>query len=446
MLEFDVIEHFKAFEKNLRTSEDDVNTISNRVKVITKIINKAYWNIDSEVLHSILVGSYGRGTAIHLSDIDLLVELPENQKDRFAQYSGNGQSALLQDLKSKLLKHYSDSIIKGDGQIVSIEFSDGIRFEVLPAFKLSGTDKYEYPNANNGGSWEETDPRLEQYKLTDQNKRYKSAVKKFCRILRAWNDTNDVGLHGIAIDSLSYSFFKTWDESKTGYVYFDWISRDFFRYVINFIENNNILLSLDGSYSIEIDTAIKRKAESALNNCEAAIVFCRDNQKSEEYWSKVFGKKFPKLLSGKNFQTDRVSISKRSTREPIGTAIDTEQFADEMGWDIAIEKTVEIQSSLEINGFRKGSISHKFRIPIKPNSKIIFSVKDAPGIYWYWKVRNVGAIANSRNAIRGQIVKRTYKIVEPINFKGNHYVEVYGVHQGRVKIYGKIDVPLEDFL
>lgn len=148
----------------------------------------------------------------------------------------------------------------------------------------------------------------------------------------------------------------------------------------------------------------------------------------------------------KNFQTDRVSISNRSTREPIGTAIDTEQFADEMGWDIAIEKTIEIQSSLEINGFRKGSISHKFRIPIKPNSKIIFSVKDAPGIYWYWKVRNVGAIANSRNAIRGQIVKRTYKIVEPINFKGNHYVEVYGVHQGRVKIYGKIDVPLEDFL
>ena len=40
-------------------------------------------------------------------------------------------------------------------------------------------------------------------------------------MLRAWNDANDVGLHGIAIDSLSYSFFETWDVSKTGYVYFD---------------------------------------------------------------------------------------------------------------------------------------------------------------------------------------------------------------------------------
>ena len=96
------------------------------------------------------------------------------------------------------------------------------------------------------------------------------------------------------------------------------------------------------------------------------------------------------------------------------------------------------------NKFKK--LGDDLKNTIKPNSKIIFSVKDIPGIYWYWKVRNVGAIANSRNAIRGQIVKRTYKIVEPINFKGNHYVEVYGVHQGRVKIYGKIDVPLEDFL
>ena len=80
MLEFDVIEHFKTFEKNLRTSDDDVKTISERVKVITKIINKSYWNMDSEVSHSILVGSYGRGTAIHLSDIDLLVELQKIKK------------------------------------------------------------------------------------------------------------------------------------------------------------------------------------------------------------------------------------------------------------------------------------------------------------------------------------------------------------------------------
>lgn len=446
MRRFDVIGFFKCFEKNLRTSEDNVNTISDRVKVITKIINKAYWNMDSEVSHSLLVGSYGRGTAIHLSDIDLLVELPENQKERFEQYNGNGQSALLQDIKDKLLKHYSSSNIKGDGQIVSIEFSDGICFEILPAFKIRGTEKYEYPNTHEGGRWEETNPKFEQKKLTIQDKKNNCVVKKFCRMLRAWNDANNVGLHGIDIDTLSSNFFETWNICKTGDECFDYLSRDFFSYLLNIIDNYDTLFSLDGSYIIDIDSSIKNKVENALENCSAAIVSGKANQRSEEYWSKVFGRKFPKLASGKLLGVKEISISKRSTREPIGIARDTEQFADEMGWDIAIEKTIEIQSSLEINGFRKGSISHKFRIPIKPNSKIKFSVKTIPGITWYWKVRNVGVVANGRDEIRGQIMKGTNTIIEPIKFKGNHYVEVYGVHRGIVKIYGGIDVPLEDVL
>lgn len=445
MTSFDVTRHFKEFEKNLRTSENNVTKINNRVKVITKIINQAYWQNASESLHSLLVGSYGRGTAIHLSDIDLLVELPREQKERFEQYIGNGQSALLQDIKDKLLEHYSTSTIKGDGQIVSIEFSDDIRFEILPAFKISGVDRYEYPDTNDGGSWKETNPKLEQERLTERDNEHGHAVKKFCRMLRAWNDVNNVGLHGIVIDSIVYNFFESWENSKTSYVFFDFISRDFFSFVVEFIANKEILFSLDGSYTIEIGT-IESKVKNAFEASKRAIASGNDNREAEEHWRKIFGKRFPTFEFEKTTKTNQITISNRTDRESIGNARDTEQFADEMGWDIAVEQIIEVQTSLEVNGFRKGSIARKFRIPIKPNSRITFSVVNIPDIVWYWKVRNVGAIANNKNMIRGQILKRSNKISETINFSGNHYVEVYGVSQNRLRFYGKIQVPLEDYL
>ncbi|MCP8852765.1 SMODS domain-containing nucleotidyltransferase [Latilactobacillus sakei] len=126
MKEFDAKKHFLKFIRNLKTSDEQEEIILKRVAKITKVINLEYWEIHSESKNSTLVGSYGRGTAINLSDVDLLIKLPENQKQRFTTYLNNGQSALLQDIKSKLKEVYPTSQIKGDGQIVSIKFSDGI--------------------------------------------------------------------------------------------------------------------------------------------------------------------------------------------------------------------------------------------------------------------------------------------------------------------------------
>ena len=450
MTEFDIKAHFNQFEKNLRTSDDNIRKIAQRTKTITKIINQSYWNNESEKLHSLLVGSYGRGTAIHLSDIDLLVELPSSQKERFEDYISNGQSALLQDIKQKLSEHYSTSTIKADGQIVSIEFSDSIKFEILPSFTIKNSEKYEYPDSHNGGTWKETDPKLEQVNLTNRNKNFKSIVKKFCRMQRAWNDQNNVGLSGIAIDSLIYLFFEEcWDRSKTSYIYFDFLSRDFYQWLINFINTNRTLLSLDNSYMLDLNNIAESKATTAYNRTVKAIEKSGSTEDSEIEWIKIYGDKFPvfeesyaKPNNHLNYISKVEYISSRENRPSIGLANDTEQFANEI-WDISVEQLIDIKTDLQMNGFRKGNIKNFLKIPIKPNSKIIFSVNKLPNIEWYWKVRNVGNVANSKNCIRGQIKKHGTEISEPISFKGAHYVEVYGVSSGIVKIFGRIDVPLE---
>ena len=68
--------------------------VSQRYKRITRAVNLEFWGNDS-VNHSLYVGSYGRGTAIDTSDIDMLVELPKNEYKRFDALKGNGQSGLV---------------------------------------------------------------------------------------------------------------------------------------------------------------------------------------------------------------------------------------------------------------------------------------------------------------------------------------------------------------
>lgn len=86
---------FSTFCNNLRLSNTTVSKIQTRYHAITKRINQDFWNIDSDTAHSLYVGSYGRGTCIYISDVDIVVELPWNYYAKYNDYSGNGQSALL---------------------------------------------------------------------------------------------------------------------------------------------------------------------------------------------------------------------------------------------------------------------------------------------------------------------------------------------------------------
>ena len=103
-----------------RISQDQRDLISKRYNRITKAVNSEFWGIDSETAHSRYVGSYGRGTAIDTSDIDILVELPREEYERYDAHKGNGQSRLLQAVKSAILTTYPNSDVRADGQVVVI--------------------------------------------------------------------------------------------------------------------------------------------------------------------------------------------------------------------------------------------------------------------------------------------------------------------------------------
>lgn len=206
-----VLKHGEIIPQNIRS------LISLRYHTVTKAINNEFWNSTSDTLHSLYVGSYGRNTAIDTSDIDILVELPSNLFDRYNNLSGNSQSRLLQAVRNAILNAYPRSDVRADGQIVKIAFSDGMDFEIVPAFK-SWDGSYRYPDTNTGGSWKSTNPKAEQDAMAQKNKSSNGLLYDTCKHIRYIRDNSFSSYHlsGIVIDSFVYEAIGNWRWLNSG--------------------------------------------------------------------------------------------------------------------------------------------------------------------------------------------------------------------------------------
>lgn len=278
-------------------SETTVETVRYRYRNITSRINKEYWNINSETQHSLYVGSYGRGTSINTSDIDIVVILPNSIYERYNEYSWNGQSKLLQDVKVTLQKTYPNSSIKADGQVIDIEFSDDIKFEVVPAFKLNNySDVLTYPDTNNGGIWKQMNPKREIEAFNTVNNSTNGNLKHFCRMLRAWNEKNYVLLTGCNIDFMVYRFFldNTQDFKDKGYLYYGLISTSIFKYLTDNADKSE-WWSPSYLYSIFPKYSFKQDASKAYEIACEAIRYENDNSEEAAIrdWRKIYGFRFP---------------------------------------------------------------------------------------------------------------------------------------------------------
>lgn len=294
-MSFDVIKAFRAFCENLTMSRSELESISNRYHNITKIINKCYWNSLSEVAHSLYVGSYGRGTKINNSDIDLLVVLPSSVYHKYNNYIWNKQSSFLQDVKYSIKRTYSSTDIRADGQVISVNFYDNTHIEVLPVFENSDGNSFIYADTNNGGCWRVCDPRAEIQATSDLNKATKGNLKNLCKMARAWREEQKVNISGILIDILACRFLKNWKYKDSSFIYYDWMSRDFFEYLASVPEQSKFQAMGSGRY-VASDYHFQYRAKLAYKKALSAI----ENQDiypetANEYWRDIYGYRFPRL-------------------------------------------------------------------------------------------------------------------------------------------------------
>ena len=286
---------FSTFCSNIQVR--DGGTISNRYKNITRRLNTDFWNTESDTSHSLYVGSYGRNTAIQgISDLDMIFQLPFNLYQKYNGYSGNGQSALLQEVKRSIEKTYSTTSIRADGQVILVPLTDGITFEVMPAF-INNDDRYTYPDANNGGRWRTTNPKPEIEAIRNRNNTCNGNLVHLCRMMRAWKSKWNVPIGGLLVDTFAYQFIDDWKYKDKSFLFYDYMCKDFFSFMADQDKDQEYWRALGSGQYVYCKGLFQWKAKRCYNLSLEAIEHETANPKREwsakQKWREIFGTSFP---------------------------------------------------------------------------------------------------------------------------------------------------------
>lgn len=291
-----LVDWFASFCATIQVQ--DGGTISARYRAITKRLNTDFWSTTSDTSHSLYVGSYGRNTAIQgFSDLDMVFELPSALYQRYDAHSGNGQSALLQAVRSSMQKTYSTSDVGADGQVVEVGFTDGITFQVVPVF-ANNAGSYTFPDANDGGKWRTTNPRSEIQAMRDRNSECNGNLALLCRMMRAWKGTWGVPIGGLLVDTLAYQFIATWAHRDKSYFYYDLMCRDFFEYLAGQDKTQDFWRAPgSGQWVYAGKDQFQYKAKRCWNIAREAIDHDSATPTREwsakQKWREIFGTTFP---------------------------------------------------------------------------------------------------------------------------------------------------------
>jgi hypothetical protein len=287
-------ENFQTFCLNLVVSRRD--GIASRCRAITLRLNKDFYGSDSEINHSFYGGSFGRDTAIDTSsDVDLVFVLPYSVYQQYNQYTVNGQSALLQAVRNSIKTRYTYTDIGADGQVIVVPFDDGITFEVLPAFLNVDGISYTHPNSNGGGKWGITKPKQEIDAIQEMDNLCNSNLKRLCKMTRAWKNEWTVPIAGLLIDTLAYNFIQDYEYRNKSYLYYDFMSRDFFSYLSNRDTSQTHWIAIGSGQYIWNFENFEFKAKQCYNLALEAIQQYSDGNfwSSNHTWRKIYGTKYP---------------------------------------------------------------------------------------------------------------------------------------------------------
>ena len=176
-----------------------------------------------------------------------------------------------------------------------VSFTDGITFEILPAFDNSDGDSWTYPNANGGGSWRTCNPRAEMRAIDTRSLLTNRNLKYLCRMMRVWRDVHSVPISGMLIDTLAYQFIEGWPHRDKSFFYHDYMARDFFLYLSQRDTTQSYWRAPGSGALVSRKGFFERKAGSAYAKALEAITHDVNGHEwsRRQKWREIFGTLFP---------------------------------------------------------------------------------------------------------------------------------------------------------
>jgi hypothetical protein len=288
----EVSTRFEKFLQNITLTDAQKNDGATKRESVCAVLNSKYHSSNSGTANSIYVGSWGKGTQTRPPrDVDVLFSLPWDVYERFQKVSGNKQSQLLQEIRTTLRSSFPNTDIRGDGPVVLVPFQS-YSVEVLPSFKLAN-GRYWIPLTKDGGTYKEFDPDAEVTSIKTSNDKTNGNTRDLVRMMKCWQNYCSVPLKSFWIELIVIDFLAQWANAGKSKVYYDWMVRDFFAYLIG---KANGYVFVPGTYEIIwLHDDWKSRAETAHGRAVRATDYEREKHVylAGAEWQKIFGTDIP---------------------------------------------------------------------------------------------------------------------------------------------------------
>lgn len=288
-----VIPHFSRFLKELELKPEERGDAETKADRIARSLwSYYYWDYgEFDPKCYVKVGSYGKGTATRPpSDLDMLFLLPWREYTRIEQLTGNKQSQLLREAKGILADTFPCTDLRADGQVVIAPF-ETYDVEVIPAFKFTdGT--YITAHTANGGSWRPSNPAVEYQWIQRADAMSAGKATHLIKMLKAWKRECSVDIRSLSLEVAACAFITDWPFRLRSVLYYDWMVRDFFEFLLRYRWGWNIVPGTEERIQLGDDWGTK--CESAHRRAFRAEQYEHVDNKNgaTEEWRKIFGNQF----------------------------------------------------------------------------------------------------------------------------------------------------------
>jgi hypothetical protein len=285
---------FERFLSNIQLTSLQLQDAQTKHTGVRKALHAHYYGTPYSSSTSILVGSYGKNTAVRPpTDVDILFIMPIHLFNGYHTSFWNGQSQLLQDVKNVLLKTYSRTDISGDGQVVVVSFVNSFGVEIVPVFHSGGSaGVFLTPDTHSGGSWKVTNPDAEKRHISASNTNSKGNTVHLVKMLKVWKRYCSVPISSLGLELLAVPFINQWRYRGNSPLYYDLMMRDFFEYMLTRQKSGEFIPGISEYY--EFGDAWESRAQTALGRAKKACEYePKDDLVSDLLanveWKKIFG-------------------------------------------------------------------------------------------------------------------------------------------------------------
>lgn len=287
-----VTQRFSRFIADLHITEDQQSDAFTKFANVGTVLENAYYSAPPPSGSRLLVGSWGKGTQVRPShDLDMFFVLPISDKDRFDARTGNAQSQLLQEVKQALSSTYTQTDLRGDGQVVVVGFNT-ITLEVVPAFRIG--DTFLIPDTNDGGRWKVADPWAEIDRIERADQMFGGNVRALCRMMKHWKSEQNVPLPSFIIETIITDFLGAvpYGGGNSPF-WFDWYTRDALEYLCG-RANSYLTIPATGELFWLGDAWLSRARTAYAHAVKACEWEYHDyDVTAGQEWQKIFGTRIP---------------------------------------------------------------------------------------------------------------------------------------------------------